>query len=90
MPFRISDTDVGETAQTRASPGKLANPDEDWTKISDLAERRRIQNRIAQRNYRKANPVIAALSHFLYVLTLPFKPEVPNQDAEEAYLRRVH
>ncbi|PVH72540.1 hypothetical protein DL98DRAFT_520440 [Cadophora sp. DSE1049] len=30
-----------------------ANPDEDWTKISDLVERRRIQNRIAQRNYRK-------------------------------------
>lgn len=30
-----------------------ANPDEDWTKITDMAERRRISNRIAQRNYRK-------------------------------------
>lgn len=33
-----------------------AHPDEDWTKISDLAERRRIKNRIAQRNYHRCPP----------------------------------
>lgn len=38
-----------------------ANPNEDWTKISDLAERRRIQNRIAQRNYRMQYPCLPSL-----------------------------
>lgn len=28
-------------------------PNEDWTKVSDNIERRRMQNRIAQRKYRK-------------------------------------
>jgi len=34
------------------SPFRQDSPLADWTKVSDLAEQRRIQNRVAQRNYR--------------------------------------
>ncbi|KAF2157703.1 hypothetical protein K461DRAFT_273925 [Myriangium duriaei CBS 260.36] len=46
-------TREGATQHTSSAFSASAQPNEDWTKISDLAERRRIQNRIAQRNYRK-------------------------------------
>ncbi|KAH8742444.1 hypothetical protein F5883DRAFT_723152 [Diaporthe sp. PMI_573] len=46
-------TSVRNYLSTSSAFSTSAHPDEDWTKVSDLAERRRIQNRIAQRNYRK-------------------------------------
>jgi hypothetical protein len=56
---------------TSSAFSSSANPDEDWTKISDLAERRRIQNRIAQRNYRK--PAVACC-------VAPFPPNGQGTD----------
>jgi hypothetical protein len=50
IPRRIMSDRGGRTS----AKSSLAHWDEDWTLIADMTERRRIQNRIAQRNYRKA------------------------------------
>ncbi|KXH65329.1 hypothetical protein CNYM01_00906 [Colletotrichum nymphaeae SA-01] len=53
LPLRPRNT-LGETDKEELNKWSRAmKGEEDWTKSSDLAERRRIQNRIAQRNYRK-------------------------------------
>jgi hypothetical protein len=42
---------------TRGSSSMSAIIDEDWTEVTNVAERRRIQNRIAQRTYSRQNMV---------------------------------
>lgn len=58
---------------TSSAFSSSATPDEDWTKISDLAERRRIQNRIAQRNYRMTSASPHRPSRYKY-FTWPNRP----------------
>ncbi|KAK1467680.1 hypothetical protein CCUS01_07211 [Colletotrichum cuscutae] len=53
LPLRPRNT-LGETDKEELDKSsRVMKGEEDWTNTSDLAERRRIQNRIAQRNYRK-------------------------------------
>ncbi|KAI1000298.1 hypothetical protein K3495_g7897 [Podosphaera aphanis] len=63
---------------TSSAFSNCANPDEDWTKVTDLAERRRIQNRIAQRNYRKKKKYLEDLER--QVRSSPAQPRVNHQD----------
>lgn len=44
---------VPPKALNRSSGYVDANPEEDWSTVSDPAEKKRIQNRVAQRNHRK-------------------------------------
>ncbi len=60
-----------------------AKPSEDWTKMTDAIERRRVQNRIAQRNYRKSATEIHRKT---ILLTSPVRPEI---EAETRPSRRL-
>ncbi|KAK3613859.1 hypothetical protein LTR56_027631 [Elasticomyces elasticus] len=52
-PVQDTQNHYSPVRSTSSAPSASVNPNEDWTKISDVAQRRRIQNRIAQRKYRK-------------------------------------
>ena len=62
VPTKSSDKTFSNMSEDDKDERQFSDDDENWTKLQDIASRRRIQNRISQRKRSMSSPTLAIVT----------------------------
>ena len=67
VPTKSSDKTFSNMIEDDKDERQFSDDDENWTKLQDIASRRRIQNRISQRKRSMSSPTLAIVTNSIIV-----------------------